>query len=87
MTEKEKEMQKKLIGFDKAKELYSNISAILDVEDWGWTLTKKYTLKPNALSLTFQLTESAVEDELRKRDKEQMTLEQSINPKRKKIPD
>lgn len=87
LSEKEQEMQKKLIGFDKAKELHANISAILDVEDWGWILTDKYTHKPDTLTLTFKLKESAVEVELKKLDKAQDTLDKHLEQKAKPIPD
>ncbi|MFX1479988.1 MAG: hypothetical protein ACFFCI_17860 [Promethearchaeota archaeon] len=89
MTEKEKEKQSRLLVFDFAKEFVSNISAILDVEeDWAWELLHdKFSLSNDTLTLKFRLKESIVEKEIKKLDKAQQTLDESLGMKKQSIPD
>lgn len=87
-TEKEKEKQKKLLVFDLAKRFMSNLTAILDIEDdWAWFLLyNKFTLSDNKLTLKFKLKESVVEEEVKKLDKAQQTLDKDFGKDPQVIP-
>ena len=83
LTEKEKEQQRVLIPFDKAKRFFTNIYAIFEASEifQEWDVDpKSLILKGNKLSLKFILKQSAVENVIESLDTGQQKIKDFLDP-------
>lgn len=83
LTEKEKEQQRIIIPFDKAKQFFTNLHAIFEVSEifQEWKIDpKSLVLKSNALSLKFQLRQSAIEKVIESFDTGQQKIKDFLDP-------
>ncbi len=83
LTEKEKEQQRVLIPFDKAKQFFTNIYAMFEVSEvfQEWDVDpKSLVLKGNTLSLKFKLKQSAIEKVIDSLDTGQQKIKDFLDP-------
>jgi len=81
LSDSEKEKQKNLIPFDKAKKFVSDLITFTESEEEDWKYDgSKQVLKGNKLTLGFILADDAISEEVNKLDKEQRSIDQYVKP-------
>ena len=88
LTEKEKEQQRLLIPFDKAKQFVSNLNALIDESPLfnQWEINhKSVNLKGTSLKMHFVIKNTAIEKEIESLDTSQKKIKQFLDPD--KVPD
>jgi len=87
LTDKEKEQQRLIIPFEKAKQFITNLNAILDTEIFrDWEINQSsIILKSTHLKMSFTLKNTAIEKILEAMDKSQKRIGEFLDPDR--VPD